>query len=135
MTLGTLTWMITAVAAVVVLLTHLRLASSGPQAGVVETPRVLLHLHTVVGVLAIAGWGLYLQGGSREVGGLVMVLWWILTVVGLLILARWLPARGRHSSPAHDDDWAHGPGLSILGHLGMLAGVSYFTWFYLADRL
>ncbi|HJQ04839.1 MAG TPA: hypothetical protein VJ872_05315 [Nocardioides sp.] len=135
MTLGTLTWMLTALAAVVVLLTHWRLASSTRQAGVAETPMGLLHTHTAVGVLTILGWVVYLQGGSRGVGVLAVILWWVLAVVGLLILARWLPGHGRHSSPAHDDDWAHGPGLSILGHVGMLVGVCYFTWFYLADKL
>lgn len=135
MTLVNLTWMLTALAAVVVLLTRSRLVATERQAGVAESPRAVLHLHTIFGVLAIAAWVYYLQDGRRGVGLAGVALWWVLTVLGLLILGRWLPANGRHATPAHDDDWAHGPGLSILGHLGMLLGVCYFTWFFLADKL
>jgi hypothetical protein len=127
--------MLTALAAVVVLLTRSRLVASERQAGVAESPHALLHAHTLFGVLAVAAWVLYLQDGSRQVGVLAVVLWWVLTVLGLLILGRWLPAHGAHATPARDDDWAHGPGLSILGHVGMLIGVCYFTWFFLADKL
>jgi uncharacterized membrane protein len=127
--------MLTALAAVVVLLTRSRLVASERQAGVSEAPHALLHTHTVVGVLAIAGWVVWLTREERTVGLVALVLWWVLTLVGLLILGRWLPATGRHATPAHGDDWAHGPGLSILGHIGMLIGVCYFTWFFLADKL
>ena len=135
MDLGTLAWMLTALAAVVVLLTRSRLVATERQAGVAEAPHALLHAHAIFGVAAIAAWAWWLSGAAHAVGVVAIGLWWVLTVIGLLILGRWLPAHGRHASAAHDDDWAHGPGLSILGHVGMLIGVCYFTWFFLADKL
>jgi len=51
-------------------------------------------------------------------------------VIGLLILLRWVPSRGKHASDSADDSWSEGPGLSILAHVGMLVGVCVFTWFY-----
>ena len=30
-----------------------------------------------------------------------------------------------------EDTWSEGPGLSILAHVGMLVGVSVFTYAYL----
>lgn len=135
MTLVNLAWMLTALAAVVVLLTRSRLLASERQAGVAESPHALLHAHSLVGVAAIAAWVAWLSGADRVLGIAALVLWWVLVLVGLLILGRWLPAGGRHATAAHDDDWAHGPGLSVLGHVGMLAGVVFFTWFFLADKL
>jgi uncharacterized membrane protein len=134
-TLVNLAWMLTALAAVVVLLTRSRLVASERQAGVAESPHALLHTHTLAGVAAVATWVVWLSGAARTIGLVAIVLWWLLTVVGLLILGRWLPAHGRHATEAHDDDWAHGPGLSVLGHVGMLLGACYFTWFFLADKL
>ena len=39
------------------------------------------------------------------------------------------------STHATGDSWAQGPALSILGHVGMLLGISFFTWVVLADKL
>lgn len=135
MTQVTLVWMLTALAAVVVLLTRSRLIAQERQSGVTETPRLLLNIHTGSGVLAIVAWAVWLSGGPGWVGIVALVFWWALTVDGLLILARWLPSHGTHSTDAADDDWAHGPWLSVLGHIGMLLGVGFFTWFYFAGNL
>jgi hypothetical protein len=49
-----------------------------------------------------------------------------------MILARWLPSRGRHATGATNDGWAHGPWLSVLAHLGMLMGIGFFTWVFVS---
>ena len=36
--------------------------------------------------------------GNRTLGAVALPFWWATVVAGLLILVRWLPARGRHSS-------------------------------------
>ena len=135
MTLLTVVWMLTALAAVVVLLTRSRLIAQEKQSGVTETPPELLNVHTIVGVLAVLTWAVWLSGGPGWVGLVALLFWWVLTIDGLLILARWLPARGSHATGAMNDDWAHGPGLSVLGHIGMLLGVAFFTWFYVTGQL
>ena len=57
------------------------------------------------------------------------------TIVGLLVLARWLPARGKHAQPAEIDSWSKGPWLSMLAHLGLLVGVLVFTYAYLTSAV
>ena len=52
-------------------------------------------------------------------------------ICGLLILARWLPAKGRHVPAVTGDSWSDGPGLSLLAHIGMAVGVLVFTYAYL----
>lgn len=135
MNLENLVWMLSALAAVVVPLTRSRLIASEKQAGVSETPHGLLNAHTGIGVLALAGWIAWLSGAGRIAGLLGLLLLWALTLIGLMILARWLPSDGRHANGATDDDWAHGPWLSALGHLGMLLGVAFFTWVFVADKI
>lgn len=135
MTIANLVWMLTALAAVVILLTRSRLIASAKQAGVTETPEGLLNAHSVLGILAVATWVVWLVGHTRALGWVAILLWWALAVVGLMVLARWLPADGKHARAATDDGWAHGPWLSALGHLGMVLGVAFFTWTFLAQRL
>ena len=135
MTLVNVVWMLTALAAVVVLLTRSRLITAEKQSGVTETPHGLLNAHTLFGVVALGTWIGWLVGAPHLVGAVALVAWWVVVAVGLLVLARWLPTRGRHSTGATNDGWAHGPWLSVLGHLGMLAGILFFTWFFLSDRL
>jgi hypothetical protein len=127
--------MLTALAAVVVLLTRSRLVATEHQSGVFSVSHAILNAHSVVGVLAIAAWAWWLSGAGHGVGAVAVALWWALTLLGLAVLSRWLPSHGRHSGEPTDDGWAEGPWLSILGHVGMLLGVCYFTWFFLADKL
>jgi hypothetical protein len=130
-------YVLTGLAAVVILLTRLRLSKpSGARR--VDVGTRLLGLHTTAGVLALASWLLYLFGsealGERPtalVGIVALAFWWIVVAAGLLILVRWLPSRGRHAAEATRDSWSDGPGLSILAHVGMLVGVGVFTWAYL----
>jgi len=128
-------YILTALAAVVVVLTRLRLRGEGG-AGRLEVGPALLNAHTVAGTLALLCWVVYLfADGETALGGSVtgivaLALWWVTTFAGLLILVRWLPSRGKHADQAREDTWSEGPGLSLLAHVGMLAGVIVFTYAY-----
>lgn len=134
MTLDNVLWMLTALAAVVVLLTRMRL-SAEEQAGHAQIPMSILNAHTVIGVLALAVWVYYLNSPSDLLGLGALSAWWVETLIGVLILARWVPGQGRHAAPATDDSWAQGPSLSILGHVGMVVGVAFFTFCVLTGRI
>ena len=120
--------MLTALAAVVVLLTRMRLSAVELQAGHAQIPKSILNAHTVVGVVALAAWVYYLDSPSEMLGLGALAAWWVEAFIGILILARWLPGGGRHARPATDDSWAQGPSLSILGHVGMVLGVAFITY-------
>ena len=79
------------------------------------------------GVVALVTWVLFLLLDAGWLGVVSLLAWWVTVVAGLLILARWLPAKGRHSSGPTADTWGEGPGLSILAHVGLLVGVIVFT--------
>ncbi|GAA5147154.1 hypothetical protein GCM10023340_19120 [Nocardioides marinquilinus] len=131
-------YVLTGLAAVVVVLTRLRLRRSSRGAGRADIARGPVAVHTVAGVLALAGWSTFLLAGdslsedrASQLGIAALVLWWVTALAGLLILARWLPTRGRHAAPAAEDSWSDGPGLSVLGHVGLVVGVALFTYAYL----
>lgn len=129
-------WILTALAAVVVVLTRLRLNASG-SAGRFSISRRLPLVHFVSGCLALVLWLAVLVSPEDSVPGgplfgiLAIASWWLTAVCGLLILARWLPSRGRHVPEAAGDSWSDGPGLSLLAHVGMVVGVLVFTYAYL----
>ncbi len=124
-------YVLTALAAVVVVLTRLRLSKEA-SAGRHSVGQGILNIHTTCGVLALVGWVVYLVGTNDLVGVVALAFWWLTTFAGLLILLRWLPSRGRHATEARVDTWSEGPGLSGLAHVGMLVGVMVFTWFYVS---
>ena len=130
-------YILTALGAVVIVLTRLRLGREEGGAGRLQTSRAALRVHTVAGVLALVTWLTFLLApddtalGGDLTGIIAIALWWIVVAAGLLILVRWLPSRGRHASEGREDSWSDGPGLSILAHVGMLVGVCVFTWAYL----
>jgi hypothetical protein len=130
-------YVLTALAAVVVVLTRLRLGRGDRGAGRLQMGHGLVNLHTVAGVLALVLWVVFLvagedsAAGSDTVGIAALACWWLVVAAGLLILVRWLPSRGKHASEGQQDSWSDGPGLSILAHVGMLVGVIVFTWAYL----
>ena len=136
MSIEVIVYILTALAAVVVVLTRLRLGKQEGGAGRVSVGPSLLNLHTVAGVLALMVWVAYLIAqedtavGGELAGIIGLALWWIVTLAGLLILVRWIPSRGRHADTAQEDTWSEGPGLSILAHVGMLVGVLVFTYAY-----
>jgi hypothetical protein len=123
-----ITIVLTVLAAVVVVLTRVRLSKNGGEAaGRLSIPMGLLNTHTGAGLLALLTWVVFLFTSSGVLGWVGLLLWWVTVVAGLLILARWLPAQGRHSSGPVADTWGEGPGLSILAHVGLLVGVVIFT--------
>ena len=129
-------WILTALAAVAIVLTRLRLGS-GDAAGRLSISRRLPVLHFGAGTVALVLWVPVLVApddsflGGDLMGILAIAFWWITSLCGLLILMRWLPARGRHVPQATGDSWSDGPGLSLLAHLGMVVGVLVFTYAYL----
>ena len=128
-------WVLTVLAAVVVVLTRLRLRGGG--AGRFSISPLVLRVHFAAGLLALALWVTFLAApedsslGGGLVGILAVATWWVTGLAGVLILMRWLPARGRHVTGATSDAWSEGPGLSVLAHGGMLVGVLVFTYAYL----
>ena len=134
-------YVLTALAAVVVVLTRLRLRQETGGAGRFRVGERLVDVHTTAGVLALVTWLLVLVAdpsspmGSAAVGIVAIAFWWVVVVAGLLILVRWLPSHGRHASEAAEDTWSEGPGLSILAHVGMFVGVCVFTWAYLTSAV
>lgn len=130
-------YILTALAAVVIVLTRLRLARDAGGAGQFQISHVLLTGHVVTGSLALVVWLVFLVSpedstpGGPVVGIVALAFWWVTAILGLLILMRWLPAKGRHATTATKDSWSEGPGLSILAHVGMVVGVLVFTFAYL----
>jgi hypothetical protein len=125
-------------AVVLVVLTRMRLAKEGqPVVGRADIPTSVVNAHTAVGVVAIIVWGAYLFIGVDWVAGFLgLLLWWIATAIGLLILMRWMPARGRHAAQGETkDEWTEGPWLSILGHVGALVGAVVWTGFFVTGSL
>jgi hypothetical protein len=132
-------YVLTALAAVVVVLTRLRLARGG--AGRLNMGQGLVNLHTVAGSIAVVTWVAFLVApedmflGTSTFGIVSLAFWWVTVVAGLLILLRWRRPKGRHASAGAEDSWSDGPGLSILAHVGMLVGVCVFTWAYLTSAV
>ena len=137
MTPERIAFVLTALAAVVIVLTRVRLASGDEEAaGRLDIPRSVVNVHTGFGVLALALWGTFLLADvSSTLGYAGLVCWWVTTVAGLLILLRWMPARGRHAAGPAADSWGEGPGLSILGHVGLLVGSIVWTYLIVAGKL
>lgn len=142
MPLNFIVYILTALAAIVVVLTRVRL-SGDRGAGRFRISSALLNVHTGAGGFGILVWTIFLVTGRLDVDGrghaavgvLGLALFWVTTVVGLMILFRWLPSTGRHSSDAVHDTWSDGPGLSVLAHAGMFIGVSVMTWAYLVSAV
>lgn len=128
---------LTALAAIVVLLTRVRLASGDEGgAGRLDIPRSVVNVHTLFGVLALGLWTTFLLAEVRTwIGYAGLASWWVTTAAGLLVLLRWLPARGRHASGPASDSWGEGPGLSVLGHVGMLVGSVVWTYLLVSGKL
>jgi hypothetical protein len=132
-------YVLTALAAVVVVLTRLRLGRGSGGAGRLSMGRGLVNVHTVAGVLALVTWVVFLVAeddtflGSSTFGIISLACWWVTVLAGLLILVRWRRPKGRHASAGAADSWSDGPGLSILAHVGLLVGVCIFTSAYLTS--
>lgn len=137
MTPERIAFVLTALAAVVVVLTRVRMASGDEHAaGRLDIPSSLVNVHTIFGVLALGLWGTFLLADvDTIIGWAGVACWWVTTIAGLLILMRWIPAHGRHASGPASDSWGEGPGLSVLGHVGLLVGSIIWTYLLIADKL
>lgn len=135
MNLDNAVWLLTGLAAVVVLLTRSRLSNEQNQAGHAMVPHEIVNAHTLMGIVALGTWIAYLSSPGNILGIASLVAWWIEVAIGLLILGRWMSRPSKHAADATGDSWGQGPGLSILGHVGMLLGISFFTWIVLADKM
>lgn len=141
MSTAVIVYVLTALAAIVVVLTRVRLGGSDDGAGNFRVGRSLVNVHTVAGVLALVIWVTFLVAkedtfaGGSLMGVIALFFWWVTAIVGLLILLRWLPARGKHASARAEDTWSEGPGLSLLAHIGLVLGVCVFTVAYLTSAV
>ena len=135
-------YVLTALAAVVVVLTRLRLRRDREGAGRVDIARVPVGVHTVAGHARARGvgdvpghrrpglrdrldhrsaWSGSCCGGSSRSPGCD---------------PHPLAAGARQArSTAVEDSWSSGPGLSVLGHVGMVVGVVVFTYAYLVKAV
>lgn len=133
------TWFLTALGAVVVLLTHVRLGGGNADvhrtSGVASFSAALVRVHTTVGVLTLIVWVVALLTGAHAIAVGALAGWWLLSLVGLSLLARWLPSASKHAKGAATDTWGSGAGLSLLGHIGMVIGVAFITFVVLTDRI
>jgi len=137
--LEVIVYILTALAAVVVVLTRLRLRKE-EGAGRHKVGMGLLNVHTLFGTLALLTWVTFLVMGedaswSGLLGIVALGCWWVTVLAGLMLLVRWIPSRGRHASNAIEDTWSEGPGLSVLAHVGLLVGVLVFTFAYLTSAV
>ncbi len=124
-------YVLTFLSAVVVVLTRVRL-SKARAAGQHQVGMGTVNAHTACGVVALVLWVYFLVTGNDNslIGIIALFFYWLTALVGLLILMRWMPSRGKHASATTDDSWSEGPGLSVLAHVGMLVGVLVFTWYF-----
>lgn len=124
-------YVLTFLSAVVVVLTRVRLSQSRA-AGQHQVGMGTVNAHTGFGLVALALWVYFLVTGHNDslVGVVALFFYWLAALVGMLILMRWVPSRGRHASGSADDSWSEGPGLSVLAHVGMVVGVIVFTWYF-----
>lgn len=129
------TYVLTALAAVVVVLTRVRLAGGSEAAGRLSIPTNVLNMHTYSGLPALFLWVAFLLTGVTLLGVVSLLAWWITVIAGLLILARWMPAKGRHASGPAADTWGEGPGLSVLAHVGLFVGVTVWTALFLVGKI
>jgi hypothetical protein len=130
-----ITVVLTVLSAVVIVLTRVRLSRDQGTAGRLSISAWVVNLHTLSGVPALGLWVVFLVTKRAPLGWSGIALWWVTVLAGLLVLARWIPARGRHSSEPSTDTWGEGPGLSILAHGGLLVGVVLYTTFMALGKL
>lgn len=135
----TVVYVLTVLAVLDVALTRLRFRS-GRAAGRLPVGRGALDVHTVAGTLAILLWvGFLLSGlgekdGNALLGVFALAFFWATTAAGLVILARWIPSRGKRArNEVVTDSWGRTPLLSVVAHIGMLLGVIVLSYAYL-DR-
>jgi amino acid permease len=130
-------YLLTPLPGIAVVLTRLRLGGTDSRSGRLQLPKVVLNVHTWVGVAAGIAWiGFLLTGigkgdGNNLLGVLALALLWITAAAGLILLSRWRSPKGKRSrTEIVADSWSAGPGLSALAHIVVVIVVLIFTWAY-----
>lgn len=128
-------WVLTAYVALVVVLTRVLLGRRGRGGRRAQVAPVTLAAHTAVGSLGLVLWLLFLVlpddvTGSALVGVLGLGCWWVLAVLGLVLLVRWIPSSGRRSAGRDETGWLQRPWLSLVGHLGVAVATVVFSAAY-----
>lgn len=102
-----------------------------------RVPGSLLGLHTVLGGLGALLWLVFLivPGDQALIGVVGLGCWWVVSVVGLLLLTRWLPSRRSRGKRAGTSPRVGVPWLSILAHVGVFCSVVWFTYAYVTGRV
>ena len=118
MSLEVIVYILTALAAVVIVLTRLRLGRDSGGAGIPPgRARTGQPAHRGrrprAGGLGRCSWSPTTEStlGGPLVGVIALVFWWIVVIAGLLILVRWLPSRGKHASEGTVGLLVRGPGV------------------------
>lgn len=132
--LSLIVYVLSALAVLDVVLTRRRLTQD-EYAGNTSASHSVVNLHTLAGGAGIVLWIVFLVSGADLVGIIGLGLLWVTTILGLLLLMRWLPSKGRHAGSGPTDSWSEGPWLSVLAHVGMLIGVAIFTVAYLTHAV
>ncbi|WP_017936028.1 hypothetical protein [Nocardioides sp. Iso805N] len=133
-------YVLTALAALIVLLTRLRWRQDRV-AGRAAVSSRWAFWHTVCGALGFVIWTIFLVApddtllGGAGMGIFGLGFWWLVVIFGMLMLIRWLPSRGRHAGSSGKDRWSAGPWLSLLAHGGMLVIAIVMTWAYLMQKV
>ena len=134
-------YVLTALAALVIGLTRVRLRGGDGGSGQFSISGAIVTAHFVAGIVAVVVWVVFLvapsdtTAGGSTVGIVALFFWWVTAICGLLILIRWLPSHGKHSTDKVGDSWSEGPGLSILAHVGVAVAVVLFTLAYLTSKV
>ena len=135
-------YVLTALAAVVVVLTRLRLGRESGGAGRLNMGRGLVNVHTVAGTLALDHLVVFLVAGEDSAAGSATRRH---RRPGLLVghrgrrpadpgalAAHPRPARLRRAAA---DSWSEGPWLSVLAHVGTARRRHLFTFAYVTSTV
>ena len=80
-------------------------------------------------------WGTYLFVGVDGVAGYVgLLLWWVTTAIGLLILMRLMRRNADVRLRAGRTSGPRDRGVATVGHLGALVGAIVWTTFFVMDK-
>jgi len=126
-----LVYLATALVALVVLLTWLRLRRPDARAG-----GFVPVLHVGAGVVGLVIWVVYLimplssPFGSSLAGVIGLFFLWLVVVAGMFLMLRWRPSRGKRAREIAPGAGTGGRAVSMLAHLGTLLLVVWLTWAY-----
>lgn len=126
-----LVYLATALVAVVVALTWLRLRAAD-----LHTGRFVPRLHVIAGLVGLVVWVVFLVFpvgsplGSSLAGVVGLFFLWLVVVAGIFLMVRWLPSRGKHAGAGNHRRGGTGPALSVVVHMSTLVLVVWLTWAY-----